>query len=97
MGFAGEAREELGDFFLAHLRGMTLVVEEDKPFDPVDVGFLGSRTIVPYADRLPDLFEQLGLLHWRKTDRGNMPDAITWNIAGWGKWFCSGIRHSRLP
>ena len=45
---------------------MTLVVEEDKPFDPVDIGFLGSRTIVPDTDRVADLFEQLGLLRRRR-------------------------------
>ena len=45
MGLGCEAREKPSDFFLAHLRGMTLVVEKDEPFNPVDIGFLGSRTI----------------------------------------------------
>jgi len=80
MLFACEAGEKPSDFFLAHLRGMTLVVEKDEPFNPVDIGFLGSRTIVPRANCLPNLIEQLGLWRWRKTDRGNMPDASAWNI-----------------
>jgi hypothetical protein len=41
---------------------MTLVVEKDEPFDPVDIGFLGPRTIVPRANRLADLIQELELL-----------------------------------
>ena len=62
MLFACQAGEELGDFFLAHLRGMTLVMEKDETFDPVDIGFLGPRTIVACSNCLTDLIEQLGLL-----------------------------------
>ena len=45
---------------------MTLVVEENKPFDPVDIGFLGSRAIMPDADRVADLIEKLGFLRRRR-------------------------------
>ena len=46
MRFAGQAREELSDFFFAHLRGMTLVVEEYETFDPMDIGLLGLETVM---------------------------------------------------
>jgi hypothetical protein len=38
MGFARDKREELGDFFLAHLCRMVIVMEEDESFDPLDIG-----------------------------------------------------------
>ena len=50
---------------------MTFVVEKDVPFDPVDVGFLGPGTIMPRANRLADLIEQLGLLRRRGIDCNN--------------------------
>jgi hypothetical protein len=39
---------------------MPLVMEKDEAFDPVDIGFLGSWTVVARADRLADLIEELG-------------------------------------
>ena len=48
-------------------------MEKDGPFYPVDIGFLGSRTISGVFDFLTDLIEQLGLLGCWKTDRGNNP------------------------
>jgi hypothetical protein len=35
-------------------------MEEDKAFDPTDVGLLGPQTIVPGPNRLTDLVKQLG-------------------------------------
>jgi hypothetical protein len=50
---------------------MTLVVEKDEPFDPVNIGFLGSRTLMARADRLSDLIEELWLRRrCRRIDRG---------------------------
>ena len=39
---------------------MTFIVEKDEPFDPMNIGFLGSRTVVARTDRLTDLIEELG-------------------------------------
>jgi hypothetical protein len=42
-------------------------VEEDKAFDPIDVGFFGSNRIVLETDGVADLVEEffLGLgFHW---------------------------------
>jgi hypothetical protein len=38
---------------------MTLVVEKDEPFDPMNVALLGLWTLVSRADRLTDFIEQL--------------------------------------
>jgi hypothetical protein len=43
-----------------HFRRMTLVMEKYEPFDPMDIGFLGFRTIVARTDRPADLIEELG-------------------------------------
>ena len=55
---------------------MTLIVKKAESFDPMDIGFLGSWTIVAGANRLTDLIEQLGLLGCWKTDRGTLCDSI---------------------
>jgi len=38
------------------------VVEKDEPFDPMNIAFLGPRTVVPRANRLVHLVEELGFL-----------------------------------
>jgi hypothetical protein len=50
-----QGREKPRDLFLAHLHGMTLVMEQDKPPDPAHIRLLRPPTIVSYPDRLPDL------------------------------------------
>jgi len=37
---------------------MVLIVKKDEPFDPMNIGFLSSRTVVSRANRLADLIEQ---------------------------------------
>ena len=56
----GQRGQECGDLGWAHVGGMPLVMEEDEPPDPVDVGFLGPPTVVPGADGLPDPVEEPG-------------------------------------
>lgn len=56
----GQRGQECGDLGRAHVGGMPLVMEEDEPPDPVDVGFLGPPTVVPGADGLPDPVEEPG-------------------------------------
>ena len=41
MQFTGDAGEELGYFFFAHLGWMPFVMKEDEPLDPVNIAFLG--------------------------------------------------------
>jgi hypothetical protein len=55
-----QGREKPHDLFLAHLHGMTLVMEQDKPPDPAHIRLLRPPTIVSYPDRLPDLVKQPG-------------------------------------
>ena len=43
-----------------YFQRMPLIMEKDKPFDPMDIRFLRSIAIVPRADRLADLIEELG-------------------------------------
>jgi hypothetical protein len=38
---------------------MMLIVEKDEPFDPMNIAFLGLRTVVARVDRLADLIEEL--------------------------------------
>lgn len=35
-------------------------MEEDEALDPMDIGFFGLIAVMPRADRLPNLVEQLG-------------------------------------
>jgi hypothetical protein len=41
---------------------MALIVEEDKPSDPSDIGLLGFVAVVASADGLPDPIKELRLL-----------------------------------
>ena len=56
----GKRRQEGRDLSGAHLGGVPLAVEEDESPDPVDVGLLGSPTVVPGADGLADPVEKPG-------------------------------------
>ena len=47
---SGKMCEKLTDFFLAHFTWVALVVEEDKPLHPVDVGVFRAQTVMPGAD-----------------------------------------------
>src|SRR5512144_2436701 len=69
MGFTGEAGEELGNFFFAHLGRMPFVVEKDEPLDPVNVALFSFGTIMPRPDCVADLIEQFGLLRGRRCRR----------------------------
>ena len=60
MQFAGEAGEELSNFFLAHLGRVPFVVEKDEPLDPMNIAVLGLGTVMARADRLTDLIGSLG-------------------------------------
>ena len=57
-----QRREKPRDLVLAHLQGMALPMEQDKPLDPADIYLLRPHTIMPQPDRLPDLIEQLGFV-----------------------------------
>ena len=60
MGLGCQVGKEPCYLRLGHFCRMTLVVEKDKPFNPVDIRFLGPRTVVACSDRLADLIESLG-------------------------------------
>jgi hypothetical protein len=47
---------------------VSFVVKEDKTLDPRYVGFLGFWALVPRADGVANLIEQLRLLRCWKTD-----------------------------
>src|SRR5215510_15156296 len=64
-----------------HFCRMTLVVEKNKPFNPVDIRFLGPRTVVECSDRLADLIEQLWLR--RHHGRFNRAAARDWTSLQW--------------
>jgi hypothetical protein len=37
--------EESGDFFFAHLLGVTFVVKEDETTDPINIGLFGADAV----------------------------------------------------
>ena len=45
------------DFRRAHLARMTLAVEENETFDPIDVGFFGADGVVLESDGVSYLVE----------------------------------------
>lgn len=53
-----EVGEELADFVLSHFVGMAFVVEEDKAFDPVDVGLFSVAAKVFETRSDADLVQQ---------------------------------------
>jgi hypothetical protein len=53
-----EMGEESGNLILTHIIGMTFVVEEDEPADPVDVGLLGAKAVMLHPQMPPDAIEQ---------------------------------------
>jgi hypothetical protein len=62
----GERGQECGDFRGAHLRRMTLAVEEDVALDPVDIGLLGASAVVAGLDGVADAVEEAGLRRLRR-------------------------------
>jgi hypothetical protein len=52
---------------------MLLVMEENKPLDPMHIRLLGPQTIVPHPDRLPHLVKQCRLAFLRTV---SYPDAL---------------------
>jgi len=62
----GERGQECGDLRGAHLRRMTLAVEEDVALDPVHVGFLSAPTVAAGLDGVADAIEQAGLRRLRR-------------------------------
>jgi hypothetical protein len=56
----GEITQEGSNFFLTHLRRMTFVVKEDKPADPVNVGFLCANAVMFDAQMPADAIENFG-------------------------------------
>lgn len=59
--FDGQGAEEASDLGRPHLRGVALVVEEDVPPDPRDVGVLGASAVVASAKSATDAIEQARL------------------------------------
>ena len=49
--------QKLANLFFAHLRRVAFSVEENKPFDPVEVGVLRAQAVMPQADRCTYLIE----------------------------------------
>jgi hypothetical protein len=57
---------------------MTLVVEKDEPFDPVNVGFLGPRAVMACANRLAHLIEEFGFRrHSGRIHRGAVRESVS--------------------
>jgi hypothetical protein len=70
MGIGRQPREELADLCLSHLCGVALSVEEDEPFDPVDVCLFRLIAVMADPNGLVDLIKELGL--WRTRKRGDL-------------------------
>jgi hypothetical protein len=51
--------KELGNFSFSHVHWVALIVKEDKPLDPMNVGFFGPVAVVARPNRLVDLVKQL--------------------------------------
>ena len=61
LAFQSQVAEELRNFLRTHLRRMTLIVKEDEPTNPANVGILGLGAVVLHANRFANLIQQLGL------------------------------------
>src|SRR4030095_14753854 len=59
MGLGCQSGKKPSYLRFRHFCRMPLVVEKDKSLDPMNIGFLGSRTIVARADGLANLIEEL--------------------------------------
>jgi hypothetical protein len=53
-----ERRAKLRELVLAQFQRMALVMKQEQPLDPADIGLLRPHTVVPHLDGLPDLVEQ---------------------------------------
>jgi len=62
---------------------VSFVVKEDKTLDPMDVGFLGFWALVPRADGVANLIEQLRLLRCWKTDHSISFGTTAETAGGW--------------
>ena len=60
MAVGSQTGEKAGNLRLAHLCRMALVVEQDKSFDPADIGLLRFIAVLPGTDRRAHLVEQFG-------------------------------------
>jgi hypothetical protein len=69
MAFHRQVRQELGDFFRAHLQRMPHVMKNDEPPDPVDVRTLRLRPQVSHAAAIAHLIQQPGLAGFGQRDR----------------------------
>jgi hypothetical protein len=81
-----QARKELTNLGFGHLRGVVLVVKDNKPFDPPDICFLRPGAIVPRTNGLPYPIEQSRLLG---TCGGR--DRKRWCVV---RYQCSRTRHT---
>jgi hypothetical protein len=61
----GQRREKPRHLVLAHLQGMALPMDLDKPRDPADIRFLRPDAGMPNPNGLPHLIKQLGLVSYR--------------------------------
>src|SRR5882724_10924766 len=96
MGLGCQVGKEPCYLRLGHFCRMTLVVEKDKPFNPVDIGFLGPRTVVACSDRLSYLIEELrfrGSL--RRIHHGAAFEAISVQLVYFGVFHVVSSRRGR--
>ena len=77
---------------------MTFVVEEDEAFDPVDIGFLSPWAVMPGADCLADLVEELWLWRdrWRRNIHGRLSTPTDHFKSVVNQTFYFGIIHGDL-
>ena len=78
---------------------MPFIMEEDEPFDPANICFLGHVAIVSGSDRVADLVKELWLWRdrWRRDIHGRLP-AQTYNFESVADHtFYFGILHGDLP
>jgi hypothetical protein len=62
MSLDGQVRQELSDFRLTHLTGMTPIMKQDKTTQPVAVGFLSPPAVMQSPQSPPQLLDQPVLL-----------------------------------
>jgi hypothetical protein len=60
----GQVGKKGFDFWSAHFCWVTLVMEEDVTFDPIEITSFGAKRVVFSADSIPDLVEQLWFRHF---------------------------------
>ena len=77
----GQMRQKRPNFARSHVAGVSLVVKQDKPFDPGAIRLFGAVRQMPDPTRLGHLDQKPGLFRWRDLGRrGGWIQGVMWEL-----------------